>query len=122
MTRHGKSHSTSERDGTAVHGCVNSPGTRCTFGAQLAHGHALGEVAGLVRVEAAQQGQVVGQHLHRGQGRQRESVALSAHRQVPAYFESAMKTTVRQLPTLEFKYKDSRAVSNTATVPASAEG
>jgi len=27
-----------------------------------------------------------------------------------------MKTTVRQLPTLEFKYKDSRAVSNTATL------
>ncbi|HSY19805.1 MAG TPA: glycosyltransferase family protein [Candidatus Acidoferrales bacterium] len=44
------------------------------------------------------------------------TLGVSAHRQVPAYFESAMKTTVRQLPTLEFKYKDSRAVSNTATL------
>jgi uncharacterized protein (TIGR00661 family) len=35
---------------------------------------------------------------------------------MPAYFASAMKTPVRQLPTLEFKYKNSRAVSNTATL------
>lgn len=44
------------------------------------------------------------------------TLGVSAHRQVPEYFESAMKTPVRQLPTLEFKYKDSRAVSNTATL------
>jgi uncharacterized protein (TIGR00661 family) len=35
---------------------------------------------------------------------------------MPAYFASAMKTPVRQLPTLEFKYKNNRAVSNTATL------
>jgi uncharacterized protein (TIGR00661 family) len=35
---------------------------------------------------------------------------------MPAYFESAMKLPVRQLPTLEFKYKNNRAVSNTATL------
>ena len=35
---------------------------------------------------------------------------------LPAFFESAMKMSVRQLPTLEFKYKNNRAVSNTATL------
>jgi uncharacterized protein (TIGR00661 family) len=35
---------------------------------------------------------------------------------MPAYFASAMKMPVRQLPTLEFKYKNSRSVSNTATL------
>jgi len=44
------------------------------------------------------------------------TVGVSAHRQVPEYFESAMKTPVRRLPTLEFKYKDSKAVSNAATL------
>lgn len=44
------------------------------------------------------------------------TLGVSAHRQVPEYFELAMKTPVRRLPTLEFKYKDSRAVSNTATL------
>ncbi|MDR3457206.1 MAG: glycosyltransferase family protein [Verrucomicrobiae bacterium] len=44
------------------------------------------------------------------------TLGVSAHRQVPEYFESAMKTPVRRLPTLEFKYKDSRAVSNAATL------
>jgi len=44
------------------------------------------------------------------------TLGVSSHRPVPAYFGSAMKVPVRQLPTLEFKYKDSRAVSNTATL------
>jgi len=44
------------------------------------------------------------------------TLGVSAHRQVPEYFESAMKTPIRRLPTLEFKYKDSKAVSNTATL------
>lgn len=44
------------------------------------------------------------------------TLGASAHRQVPEYFASAMKIPVRQLPTLEFKYKDSKAVSNTATM------
>lgn len=44
------------------------------------------------------------------------TLGVSAHRQVPEFFESAMKTPVRRLPTLEFKYKDSKAVSNTATL------
>jgi uncharacterized protein (TIGR00661 family) len=35
---------------------------------------------------------------------------------MPAYFASAMKIFVRQLPTLEFKYKNNRSVSNTATL------
>jgi uncharacterized protein (TIGR00661 family) len=35
---------------------------------------------------------------------------------MPAYFASAMKISVRQLPTLEFKYKNNRSVSNTATL------
>jgi uncharacterized protein (TIGR00661 family) len=44
------------------------------------------------------------------------TLGVSSHRPVPEYFESAMKLPVRQLPTLEFKYKDNRAVSNTATL------
>ena len=44
------------------------------------------------------------------------TLGVSAKRPMPAYFESAMKLPVRQLPTLEFKYKDSRSVSNTATL------
>ena len=44
------------------------------------------------------------------------TLGVSSHRPVPTYFESAMKLPVRQLPTLEFKYKQSRAVSNTATL------
>jgi uncharacterized protein (TIGR00661 family) len=44
------------------------------------------------------------------------TLGASAQRPMPTYFASAMKTPVRQLPTLEFKYKDSRAVSNTATL------
>ena len=44
------------------------------------------------------------------------TLGVSAHRPMPEYFASAMKTPVRQLPTLEFKYKNSRAVSNTATL------
>ncbi len=35
---------------------------------------------------------------------------------MPAYFEAAMPVPVRQLRTLEFKYKDNRSVSNTATL------
>jgi uncharacterized protein (TIGR00661 family) len=35
---------------------------------------------------------------------------------VPEFFGSAMKVPVTQLPTLEFKYKHSRAVSNRATL------
>ncbi|HEX7653340.1 MAG TPA: glycosyltransferase family protein [Verrucomicrobiae bacterium] len=46
------------------------------------------------------------------------TLGVSAHRQVPEYFVSAMKTPVTQLPTLEFKYKDSKAVSNSATLLA----
>jgi uncharacterized protein (TIGR00661 family) len=44
------------------------------------------------------------------------TLGVSAHRPVPEYFGSAMKMSVTQLPTLEFKYKNSRAVSNTATL------
>ena len=44
------------------------------------------------------------------------TLGVSAHRQVPEFFASAMKTPIRQLPTLEFKYKDSKSVSNTATL------
>jgi uncharacterized protein (TIGR00661 family) len=46
------------------------------------------------------------------------TLGVSTHRPVPAYFESAMKLPVRQLPTLEFKYKHHRAVSNGATLAA----
>jgi len=53
-----------------------------------------------------------------GAGHQIVAVTLgvSLQRPVPAYFESAMKMPVRQLPTLEFKYKNNRSVSNTATL------
>src|SRR5215472_11969815 len=44
------------------------------------------------------------------------TLGVSSHRPVPEYFASAMKMPVTQLPTLEFKYKNSRAVSNTATL------
>jgi len=44
------------------------------------------------------------------------TLGVSSHRTVPEYFGSAMKVPVTQLPTLEFKYKNSRAVSNTATL------
>ncbi len=44
------------------------------------------------------------------------TLGVSAQRPVPAYFASAMNLPVRQLPTLEFKYKNNRAVSNTATL------
>jgi uncharacterized protein (TIGR00661 family) len=44
------------------------------------------------------------------------TLGASAQRPMPAYFASAMKMPVRQLPTLEFKYKNNRAVSNTATL------
>jgi uncharacterized protein (TIGR00661 family) len=44
------------------------------------------------------------------------TLGASAQRPMPAYFASAMKIPVRQLPTLEFKYKDSKSVSNTATL------
>jgi len=44
------------------------------------------------------------------------TLGVSQHRTMPEYFTSAMKTSVRPLPTLEFKYKNSRAVSNTATL------
>jgi len=44
------------------------------------------------------------------------TLGVSSQRPVPAYFESAMKTPVVQLPTLEFKYKDNRSVSNVATL------
>ena len=44
------------------------------------------------------------------------TLGVSAHRSIPEYFASAMRIPVRQLPTLEFKYKNSRAVSNTATL------
>ena len=46
------------------------------------------------------------------------TLGVSTHRAVPEYFESAMKLPVRQLPTLEFKYKHHRAVSNGATLAA----
>jgi uncharacterized protein (TIGR00661 family) len=44
------------------------------------------------------------------------TLGVSAHREVPEFFESAMKMPVRRRPTLEFKYKHSKAVSNTATL------
>jgi uncharacterized protein (TIGR00661 family) len=44
------------------------------------------------------------------------TLGVSSHRQVPAYFESAMNLRVTQLPTLEFKYKNNRSVSNLATL------
>ena len=44
------------------------------------------------------------------------TLGVSQRRPMPAYFASAMKIAVRQLPTLEFKYKNNRSVSNTATL------
>jgi uncharacterized protein (TIGR00661 family) len=44
------------------------------------------------------------------------TLGVSSRRPVPEYFESAMKMPVAQLPTLEFKYKNNRSVSNTATL------
>ena len=44
------------------------------------------------------------------------TLGVSAQRPVPEYFASAMKLPVRQLPTLEFKYRNSKSVSNTATL------
>jgi uncharacterized protein (TIGR00661 family) len=44
------------------------------------------------------------------------TLGVSAQRPMPDYFASAMKISVRQLPTLEFKYRNSRSVSNTATL------
>jgi uncharacterized protein (TIGR00661 family) len=44
------------------------------------------------------------------------TLGASAQRPMPAYFESAMNISVRQLPTLEFKYKNNRSVSNAATL------
>jgi len=44
------------------------------------------------------------------------TLGTGAQRPMPEYFASAMKIPVRQLPTLEFKYKNSRSVSNTATL------
>ena len=44
------------------------------------------------------------------------TVGVSSQRPIPEYFTSAMKMSVRQLPTLEFKYKNNRSVSNTATL------
>ncbi|HWY74261.1 MAG TPA: glycosyltransferase family protein [Verrucomicrobiae bacterium] len=43
------------------------------------------------------------------------TLGVSAKRPIPAYFEAAMKVPVMQMPTLEFKYRNNRAVSNTAT-------
>ena len=44
------------------------------------------------------------------------TLGTGAQRPMPDYFASAMKISVRQLPTLEFKYKHNRSVSNTATL------
>ena len=44
------------------------------------------------------------------------TLGVSSQRPMPEYFASAMKIPVRQLPTLEFKYKNNRAVSNAATL------
>ena len=46
------------------------------------------------------------------------TVGASSHRPLPEYFTSAMKMPVRLMPTLEFKYQNNRAVSNTATLLA----
>jgi uncharacterized protein (TIGR00661 family) len=43
------------------------------------------------------------------------TLGASTQRPMPAWFESAMGISIRQLPTLEFKYKDNRSVSNLAT-------
>src|ERR1700735_1522083 len=44
------------------------------------------------------------------------TLGVSSQRPVPAYFESAMKMPVVQLPALEFKYRNNRSVSNAATL------
>ena len=44
------------------------------------------------------------------------TLGLSTYRQVPEYFELAMKLPVRRLPTLEFKYRNNSAVRPTATL------
>lgn len=44
------------------------------------------------------------------------TLGVGSQRQIPAYFESAMKVRVTQMPTLEFKYKNNRSVSNVATL------
>ena len=45
------------------------------------------------------------------------TLGVSSKREIPAFFSSAMKQTrVEQLPTLEFKYRNNRSVSNTATL------
>jgi uncharacterized protein (TIGR00661 family) len=44
------------------------------------------------------------------------TLGVSSRRPMPAYFASAMKIPVAQLPTLEFKYRNNRSVSNTATL------
>lgn len=44
------------------------------------------------------------------------TLGASAQRLMPAYFASAMKLPVTQLPTLEFKYRNNRSVSNAATL------
>jgi uncharacterized protein (TIGR00661 family) len=44
------------------------------------------------------------------------TLGVGSQRQIPAYFNSAMKVTVTQLPTLEFKYRNNRSVSNAATL------
>jgi len=44
------------------------------------------------------------------------TVGVSAERQIPSYFESAMQVPITRLPTLEFKYRNSKSVSNTATM------
>src|ERR1700761_7507927 len=44
------------------------------------------------------------------------TLGVSSQRPEPGYFESAMKIPVVQLPTLEFKYKNNRSVSNAATL------
>jgi uncharacterized protein (TIGR00661 family) len=44
------------------------------------------------------------------------TLGVSSQRPIPAYFALAMKTPITQLPTLEFKYRNSRSVSNTATL------
>jgi len=44
------------------------------------------------------------------------TLGVSLQRPVPEYFGSAMNLPVTQLPTLEFKYKNNRSVSNVATL------
>jgi len=44
------------------------------------------------------------------------TLGVGSQRPMPGYFASAMRMPVRQLPTLEFKYKNNRSVSNAATL------